>query len=95
MAKRRALQSKCAVLRAALQADFENIKFELCSAGLIAADVRNEANASRMVAAIESQVAVDEAAWDKLLEVLNRCNARAVVEQLKHQLAKEMESSRN
>ena len=94
-AKRRALQSKCAVLRFAVQGDLANIKFELCAARLIAVDVRNEGDASQVVAAIERQVAVDEAAWDKLLEVLNRCNARAVVEQLNHQLAEEMASSRN
>ena len=93
-AKQRALQKKCAVLRFALQGDFENMKFELCAAGLIPAEVRNQKEASPVVSAIENQLAVNEAVWDKLLDVLNRCNARALVEQLNQQLREEMASRR-
>ena len=88
-AKCRVVRRLCNELRLAICGDMERLSFELSGASLIAREARDAKDAGAMVSQVEYRLQIDERVWDKLIEVLNSCDKKALTEKLWKQLRQE------
>ena len=77
-------------LRRAILGDMENLRFELLGKELISPEACKHEKAGDMVSEIQYRLDGEEAIWDKLIEVLDKCNKKQLTENLSKQLAIEM-----
>ena len=75
-AKKVLLQELGNKLRIAINGDMDSLRFKLHGKGLISDAARDSKDAGQMVADIQNRLHIDEAVWDKLLDVLGTIQLR-------------------
>ena len=92
-AKRSALRTNCNYFKRAIQANLEDLSYELYTARLIPSEVRNRKSADEIVSVVENRLGYDESAWDTLIEVIRQSDGGAeLARRLTDQLTVELSS---
>ena len=89
LAKCRALTSLCDELRLAIRADTERLSFKLSAENLVSQEARDSKDVGAMVSQVECRLRVDEQVWDKLIQVLDSCEQKALNRKLSEKLRQE------